>query len=129
MKYLLDTHLLIWAAQGNERLSVPANALIADEANEIIFSAVSIWEITIKASLERPNFRLQPAVFHRTLLDHGYRELAISSRHCLAVSALAPIHKDPFDRLLLAQAVVEGITLLTSDQLVANYPAVPVRLV
>ena len=131
MKLLLDTHVLIWAAQANQgpdSLSREAVALIGDEANELHFSAVSLWEVVIKSGLGRKDFQVDPHLLRRGLLDNGYREVAISSEHCLAVAGLPPIHKDPFDRLLVAQAQVEGATLLTSDAQVAQYDG-PIRKV
>ena len=94
--------------------------------NELLFSAASLWEISIKRGLERPNFQVDPRVLRRGLLDNGYQELAMTSEHAVSIDSLPPIHKDPFDRILVAQATVEGITLLTADALVAQYPG-PVR--
>ena len=128
MKFLVDTHLLLWAAGTPERLSQPARSLIEDPANLLLFSAASLWEITIKQGLGRADFQVNARVLRRGLLDNGYAELSISSAHAVAVDSLPPIHKDPFDRLLVAQATVEGIVLLTSDAVVANYPG-PVQLV
>ena len=128
MKLLLDTHLLLWAAQGFERLPPDAQLLMGDAANELIFSVASLWEIVIKRGLGRDDFQVDPRVLRRSLLDNGYSELSILSEHAVAIDALPPIHKDPFDRLLVAQAIVEGITLLTADTLVADYPG-PVRRV
>lgn len=122
MIYLLDTHLLLWAAGQPEHLSEEARALLEDPRSELLFSAASIWEITIKRTLGRDDFRVQPRLLRRGLLDNGYRELAITSEHAVAIEKLPPLHKDPFDRLLLAQADVEGVTLLTADTLVAQYP-------
>ena len=126
MKLLLDTHLLLWAAGQPQRLSAAARALIEDAANELFFSAASLWEIVIKQGLGRDDFRVDARVLRRGLLDNGYRELPVSSEHVIAVATLPPIHKDPFDRLLVAQATVEGITLMTADPAVARYPG-PVR--
>ncbi|WP_342239924.1 type II toxin-antitoxin system VapC family toxin [Inquilinus sp. OTU3971] len=128
MKYLLDTHLLLWAADFSgavERiggLPAAAVALINDPDNEMIFSAVSIWEVAIKTGLGRPDFAVNPYVLRRGLLDNDYTELPISGVHAAAVVALPDHHKDPFDRLLVAQATVEGITLLTADAKLAAYP-------
>lgn len=127
MKLLLDTHLLLWAASAPERLPAGARALLEDAANELLFSAASLWEVTIKASLGRDDFRIDGRVLRRGLLDNGYTELPISSAHAVAVAGLPNLHRDPFDRLLVAQAGVEGITLLTSDEAVARYPG-PIRL-
>lgn len=120
-KLLLDTHLLLWAAAGSG-LSRNAVDLIGDPGNELHFSAASVWEIAIKSALGRPEFSLDPAVFRRELLESGYQEMAISGRHAAAVSTLPDLHRDPFDRMLIAQATVEGITLLTADQAVLAYP-------
>lgn len=125
MRLLLDTHLLLWAAAGSG-LSSSASALIADLDNRLTFSAASIWEIAIKASLGRPPFDLDAGVFRRELLEAGYDELAITGAHAAAVVALPDLHRDPFDRILIAQAIVEGITLLSADQTVLAYPG-PIR--
>ena len=126
MKLLLDTHLLLWAAGRPARLSPTARKLIAAPSNELLFSAASIWEIAIKRGLGRSDFQADPRLLRRGLLDNGYAELAILSDHVVALDNLPPIHKDPFDRLLVAQATVEGITLLTADTVVAQYPG-PIR--
>ncbi|MDR3482258.1 MAG: type II toxin-antitoxin system VapC family toxin [Burkholderiaceae bacterium] len=127
MKLLLDTHLLIWAADGIERVPKGARALMADPANELLFSVASIWEVAIKRGLNRPDFQVDARLLRRGLLDNGYCELPILSEHAVAIDTLPSIHKDPFDRLLIAQAMVEGITLLTDDATVAQYPG-PVML-
>jgi PIN domain nuclease of toxin-antitoxin system len=127
MKLLLDTHLLIWAAEGIECVPTGASALMADPENELLFSAASIWEIAIKRGLNRPDFQVNARMLRRGLIDNGYCELPILSEHAVAINALPTIHKDPFDRLLIAQAMVEGITLLTDDATVALYKG-PVRL-
>jgi PIN domain nuclease of toxin-antitoxin system len=94
----------------------------------LLFSAVSLWEITMKSGLGREEFRVEPRVLRRGLLDNGYVELPITSEHAVHVDALPTLHKDPFDRLLLSQALVEGITLLTADAQLARYRG-PVRKV
>jgi PIN domain nuclease of toxin-antitoxin system len=128
VKLLLDTHLLLWAATQPERLTPKTRKLINHPENELIFSAASFWEIAIKSRLARDDFEVDARLLRRGLLDNGYSELPITSDHALAVNLLPPIHKDPFDRILVAQAMVEGIILLTSDPLVAKYPA-PVQRV
>ena len=128
MRFLLDTHLLLWAAAESDKLSPQAHQLISNSAHELWFSAASIWEITIKLGLDRADFRVNPTLLRQGLLQNGYQELAISSLHALAVRNLANIHKDPFDRLLVAQASCENLILLSSDTLVAQYGAM-VRLV
>ncbi len=125
MKLLLDTHILLWAAAGSG-LSPKATGLIGDPENNLHFSAASIWEIAVKSSLGRPEFDLDAGVFRRELLESGYEEMPIAGSHAAAVSALPDLHKDPFDRMLIAQAMVEGITLLSADRAVLAYPG-PVR--
>lgn len=128
MKLLLDTHLLMWAAEGIDCVPPGARAAMADPENELFFSAASLWEIAIKRGLGRADFQVDARVLRRGLIDNGYRELPILSEHAVAIDALPPIHQDPFDRMLIAQAMVEGITLLTDDATVAQYPG-PVQLV
>lgn len=128
MKLLLDTHLLLWAAGQPDRLSAEARGLIESWDHEIVFSAASIWEVVIKTGLGREEFKIDARVLRRGLLDNGYDELPIGSEHVVATENLPLIHQDPFDRILVAQAQVEGITLLTADPVVARYPG-PVRLV
>ncbi len=126
MKLLLDTHLLLWAAGDSKRLSVKARKLLGDVNNDLLFSAASLWEIVIKRGLGRADFSVDARLLRRGLLDNGYLELPIRSEHVVAIDSLPPIHKDPFDRLLVATAIAEGITLLTVDPLVVKYGA-PVR--
>jgi PIN domain nuclease of toxin-antitoxin system len=126
VKLLLDTHLLLWVSGEPEKLPPAARKLIADPENELVFSAASLWEIAIKRGLERTDFQVDGRVLRRGLLDNGYLELPVTSAHAVAVDELPLIHKDPFDRILIAQATFEGITLLTVDPLVAKYPG-PIR--
>lgn len=126
MKLLLDTQLLLWAASEPKRLSAGARKLLADPKNELLFSAASLWEVAIKATLGRTDFQVEPRLLRRGLLDNGYVELPITSQHAVSIDALPALHKDPFDRLLLAQALTEGITLLTADAQLALYGP-PVR--
>ncbi|HTC94335.1 MAG TPA: type II toxin-antitoxin system VapC family toxin [Terriglobales bacterium] len=128
MKLLLDTHLLLRAAGEPNRLSRKARTLIGNPENELLFSAASLWEVAIKRGLGRSDFQVDARLLRRGLLDNGYNELPIVSDHVVATESLPPIHKDPFDRVLVAQATVEGITLLTMDSLVAQYPG-PIRTV
>ena len=128
MKLLLDTHLLLWAAGEPKRLSKRARSLIDDPDNELLFSAASLWEVAIKRGLGREDFKVDARLLRRGLLDNGYSELPIMSDHVVATESLPPIHKDPFDRVLVAQATVEGVTLLTIDSLVSQYPG-PIRTV
>jgi PIN domain nuclease of toxin-antitoxin system len=128
VRLLADTHVLLWAMDHPRRLSKVAVSLLTDEENELFFSPLSIWEVSIKGSLGRRDFNLDPSNLRRGLLNNGYTELPVNSDHAIAVQSLPKLHKDPIDRLLIAQATVEGITLLTSDRQVAKYPG-PIRKV
>jgi len=118
---LLDTHVLLWAAGQPERLPGEARTLLLDAGNSLTFSAASLWEVTIKSGLGRPDFRVDPGRLRRMLLLSGYRELPVTGEHAVAVNALPPLHKDPFDRILVAQARTEALVLLTADEVVAAY--------
>lgn len=126
MRLLLDTHLLVWAMGSPERLPAGLAAMLEDLRNTPVFSVASLWELVSKQALGRPDFRVEPAVLRRALLDGGWQELTIQAQHALAVAALPPLHRDPFDRLLLGQASAEGMLLITADQQLAAYPG-PVR--
>jgi PIN domain nuclease of toxin-antitoxin system len=128
MKLLLDTHLLLWAAGHPNRLSANARSFIENPENELLFSAASLWEIAIKHGSGREDFKVDVRLLRRGLLDNGYSELPILSDHVVAIESLPAIHKDPFDRILVTQATVEGITLLTTDHIVGSYPG-PIRRV
>ena len=128
MKLLLDTHLLLWAAGEPRRLSRQARGLIDNPDNELFFSPASLWEVVIKGGLRRPDFKVDARLLRRGLLDNGYGELPIVSDHVVAIDSLPSIHKNPFDRVLVAQATVEGITLLTTDSLLLQYPG-PIKAV
>jgi PIN domain nuclease of toxin-antitoxin system len=122
LNLLLDTHLLLWAAGAPARLPGEAHALISDPGNSLAFSAASLWEVVIKAGLGRADFRVDASALRRNLLLAGYREIALTGEHVIAVGQLPALHRDPFDRILIAQAEIEGADLLTSDPLVARYP-------
>ncbi|MBS1032846.1 type II toxin-antitoxin system VapC family toxin [Gluconobacter cerinus] len=122
MKLLLDTHLLLWAAGEPDRLSVRARSLMEDQDNALVFSAASLWEVTIKAGLGRADFQIDPHLLRRGLIENGYEELPVTGQHAIAVGQLPDVHRDPFDRILVAQATVEGLLLVTHDPLVQAYP-------
>ena len=128
MRVLVDTHLLLWAAGNPERLPAAARALLDDPQHMPVFSSARLWEVAIKSGLGRRDFRIDARLLRRGLLDNGYDELPITGEHAVALDGLPPIHTDPFDRMLIAQSMVEGITLLTADPLIAQYPA-PIRKV
>jgi PIN domain nuclease of toxin-antitoxin system len=121
MKLLLDTHLLLWAAGSPERLSRRARALMLDPSHDLVYSVASLWEVAIKRALGRADFSVDARMLRRGLLDNGYVELSVLGPHALAVAHLPGLHRDPFDRMLLAQAQAESMTLLTSDEAVARY--------
>jgi len=128
MTFLLDTQVAIWALIDDPRLSIDARRILDDSGNRLHFSVCSIWEIAIKRGLNRPDFQHDPRLIRRTLLRYGCSEIPIESTHAFEVESLPLIHKDPVDRLLIAQAIVEGITLLTADPVIAQYPG-PIRRV
>jgi len=128
VKLLLDTQILLWAAGQPERLSAATRRLLNNPRNELLFSAASLWEIALKRTLGREDFRVEPRLLRRGLLDNGYAELPVTGHHAVNIDSLPPLHKDPFDRLLLAQALSEGITLVTADAQLARYRG-PVRKV
>lgn len=121
MRLLLDTHLLLWAAASSKRLPRAARALIENAANEVYFSAASIWEIAIKSSLGRKDFRIDLVALQIALPEMGLVELPVTATHAVGITKLPPIHRDPFDRLLIAQSIAEPLALLTNDSLLARY--------
>lgn len=128
MKLLLDTHILLWAAGEPDRLPSAAREAIENPHTELLYSPASLWEVAIKRGLDRQDFQVDPRLLRRGLLDNGYVELPIMGEHAVAVMGLPAIHKDPFDRMLIAQATISGIELLTVDAVVGRYPG-PIRLV
>lgn len=124
---ILDTHLLIWALTTPARLGADLAADV-EAARDVWFSAAAILEVAIKHAQGRPDFTIDPTLMRRQLLRDGWRELAVDGRHAAAAAALPPLHGDPFDRLMAAQAGVEGRDLLTRDRRLAAYPG-PIRLV
>ena len=121
MKLLLDTHVILWAAGEPAKLSGAARGVLLDEANSLFFSAASLWEVVIKRGLGRDDFRVDPIRLRRLLVMNGYADLPITSDHVLALEQLPPLHRDPFDRILIAQARAEGMLLVTVDAQVAEY--------
>jgi PIN domain nuclease of toxin-antitoxin system len=121
MRILLDTHILLWAAAGSPALSEQARQVLVSDATELYFSAASIWEVAIKTSLGRADFSVDPRQLRRGLLSNGYLELPVTGEHAIEVGSLPDVHKDPFDRILIAQSRVEGMRLVTADKLVAQY--------
>jgi PIN domain nuclease of toxin-antitoxin system len=128
VRFLLDTHLLLWIAGKSKRVPEAVRKDLSNTSNEYVFSSASLWEIAIKRGLGREDFRIDPRALRQKLLDNGYAELSITGEHALRVTELPALHKDPFDRILLAQAFTEGLTLITADEQLAEYPG-PVRKV
>lgn len=126
MRFLIDTHLVLWIPAGDSRVSRRTLALLEDDENDFLFSTASLWEIGIKRSLGKPEFQTDPRGIRSRLLNAGYEELPVLGNHAVSVDALPFLHKDPFDRLLIAQAMVEGIVLLTADSKIGRYPG-PIR--
>jgi PIN domain nuclease of toxin-antitoxin system len=123
VRVLADTHLLLWAAAEPAKLSPRAATVLTDPSNEVRFSAASIWEVTIKTALaNRPDFQVDAIELVAGLRSHGWTELPITAAHAAQVRLLPNLHRDPFDRILVAQAQIEHLTLLTHDGVVARYP-------
>jgi PIN domain nuclease of toxin-antitoxin system len=118
---LLDTHVLLWAAADSPRLSPATRDLLTGPGHEVVFSVVNLWEVVIKNSLGRADFSVDPFLLRSQALQAGFRELPVRGHHVLGVAALPPIHADPFDRMLLAQAISEQMTLLSADKAVLAY--------
>lgn len=119
MELLIDAQILIWMGQGSPRLSRKAAALLDDDGQRLMFSALSV---AVKRAKGRPDFLIDPAEFRATLLASSFAELPLTGAHALRLLDLPPIHKDPFDRLMVAQALSEGIVFLTADAALAGYP-------
>jgi len=128
MRFLLDTHFILWLPIGGVGIGRTAKTIIDDSANGFVFSAASLWEIALKRARYGNNFAYDPRTIRAEMLQNGYEELSVQGSHVVAVDTLPYIHKDPFDRLLIAQAMIEGITLLTADATIARYPG-PIRKV
>jgi PIN domain nuclease of toxin-antitoxin system len=119
---LVDTHVLLWSVFQTTFLPKNARTLLEDPSNQLFFSTVNLWEITIKRAQGRPEFQVDPRPLRESLLRDGYTEIVVTSEHAMSVGQLPMIHRDPFDRLLIAQASVEGLVLLTADRKVSQYP-------
>ena len=118
MRLLLDTHVLLWQLSDDPHQKPTTHAMIADPSNEIFVSACSVWEISIKQAAKKIE---APDDLLAQLVDHELVELPISAAHALRAGGLPPHHGDPFDRMLVAQAQVEGLTLVSKDRQLAAY--------
>jgi PIN domain nuclease of toxin-antitoxin system len=121
VNYLLDTHLILWAAVNSAELPITAARIIADKDNKLVVSVASLWEVTIKRSKAGPEFPFDAGALRAGLIASGYEELPVHARHILHVQSLPRHHSDPFDRLFVAQAASEGLILLTADRALAAY--------
>jgi PIN domain nuclease of toxin-antitoxin system len=121
VRLLLDTHLLLWAAAKSHRLPAQARELVEDPANDAYFSAASIWEIAIKRALRRTDFTVDLRDLLKGLPAMGFVELPVTSGHAARVATLPDLHRDPFDRLLVAQSLAEPLTLISNDAILARY--------
>lgn len=123
MKYLLDTGVWLWSLWEPERISRQGRTVLADLRHEVFLSAVTSWEVAIKSGAGKLKLPEAPGTFvPRRMADQGLRPLPVSHQHALAVFGLPEHHRDPFDRLLIAQANLEDMILITADRMVANYP-------
>lgn len=122
MIYLVDTHVLIWLAVDSPRLGDTARDLLADPDNHIFFSAISIFEIATKERLSKRGFDVEASAIRRMMIENDFAELAVTGLHAAHVATLPLVHRDPFDRLLVAQAMIEGFTLMTADEMIVQYP-------
>jgi PIN domain nuclease of toxin-antitoxin system len=122
VRVLLDTHVLLWAKGEPDRLSPAAREVILDLGTQPIFSVASVWEVIIKSAASRGDFVVDADQLRRELLQDGFEELEVTAPHVLEVGRLPRLHGDPFDRLLVAQARVEDLTIMTADRAVSAYP-------
>ncbi|HSF15110.1 MAG TPA: type II toxin-antitoxin system VapC family toxin [Vicinamibacteria bacterium] len=121
MRLLVDTHLLLWAVAQSGRLSKEARRLLENPRNDVYYSAASLWEIAIKLGLGRDGFDVDLGELRSALIDMGFIELPVTGVHAERLVALPSIHKDPFDRMLVAQSLSEPLILLTNDDVLKEY--------
>jgi len=122
MRYLLDSAVLLWAKANPERLNRRASTILEDEEEELVLSAASVWEISVKYHAGRLSLHEPPAVLiPRWMQERGIQALEIAHAHGFAAAGLPKVHQDPFDRMLIAQALLEGMTLLTADRIFEKY--------
>ncbi len=126
MRFLLDTHLLLWALIDPERLSTATRDAIEDPGNDVLFSTASIWEVAIKTRLGRSDFAVRAETIAKEALARGFAELLIRWQSASIVSDLPMHHRDPFDRILLAQAITEPVHLYTVDRKLTPYSSLVV---
>ena len=128
MRLLLDTHVLLWAMLKSPVLGAPTIALLESPEHDVYFSAVNVLEIAIKAGLNRPDFSADAQAVATNAVAAGFVPMSFDARHAANVRLLPPLHRDPFDRLLLSQAQIEGMTLLSRDAAVLRYGALAMAI-
>ena len=121
MRILIDTHLLLWSAAMSRRVPAEARRLLEEPVNEVFYSVASLWEIAIKAALRKFDFKIHLSILRPALAEMAFVELPVSGDHAEKLASLPPIHKDPFDRMLVAQCLSEPLVLLTNDAVLADY--------
>ena len=127
MRILLDTHILLWCLEGREKLSPQARQIISS-ADEVYASAANIWEIIIKTSTGKLKIEVDPQEFVQIIADSGFEMISIKPEHVLKLADLHDYHRDPFDRILIAQSLVEPLHLVTADSVVAKYGGNTIRV-
>lgn len=121
MGYLLDTHIVLWLANSPDKINASVKSILKNIDYDIYFSAVNFWEIAIKNQLDKSNFQVDSVKLYEQMLEHGFIELPVLSKHTLVLESLPNHHKDPFDRLLVAQTLDENLTLITHDSSIWKY--------
>jgi len=121
VNFLLDTHILVWAAISPHKISSELASLLSDPSNHLYFSSASIWEISIKESLGKRDFKVSSKKLYDGLIENGYKELKVSALHAMEVLKLPFIHRNPFDRILVVTAIWENMPLLTNDSTLSPY--------
>lgn len=127
MRLLLDTHVVLWAATDSPRLTSRMRSILEATGNILTVSAATHWEISVKNSLARPDFDVDLTALRAGLLTNGYVELPVTAGHAAVLAGLPDLHRDPFDRMLIAQALSEGLTLVTADQKILQYPVATIE--
>lgn len=121
-RFLVDTQLLLWNALGSQRLPARVGRLFRDGRHEFFASVASLWEVAIKSSQGKKGFAVSAVSLRENLIDNGFHELPVTGAHAVAIDRLPQLHGDPFDRLIVAQALVEPMVLITTDARLGAYP-------
>ena len=121
-RFLVDTQLLLWTVYGSRKLPARVSRLFRDGRHQFYYSAASLWEIAIKAARGREDFAADTGAVRDALEENGFHELPVAGQHAVTLATLPPLHGDPFDRMLIAQANAEPMALITTDERLAAYP-------